>query len=178
MTDKIITLAVVATVIIIIFKCKITFRVVDQCITIRIPFEEKVACPKIEVPVDIYSLNMAWKFLKDQSIGHIDQNIANSGEMPEKMSVVVKISNVVMNEKVCFISKFTDNMAIPRMKVVMLMKPVGVGMVSAVIIPPAVYIPAIALPCMIPVHVLPVIVISVKIFIPCVVMNMVPGIAA
>lgn len=177
MTDKIITLAVVASVIIIVFKSKITFRVVDQCITIRIPFEEQVTCPKIEVPVNVYSFNMARKFLKHQSIGHIDQNIAYSGEMPEKMSVVVKISDVVVNEKVGSISKFADNMAIPRMEVIMLMKSVGVWMVSAVIIPPAVYIPAVGFPCMIPVHVLPVIVISVKILIPCVVMNMVPCIA-
>jgi hypothetical protein len=47
--------------------------------------------------------------------------------------------------------------------VVVLVKPVRVGMVSMVIIPPAVKIPAVPFPFAIPVFVVPVVVIPVKI---------------
>lgn len=116
------------------------------------------------------------KLVKDQPEWHIGQDIANTREMPEEVTVKIIVANVVMYKKIGFVSEFPDDMAKVRVKIVMPVESVGIRMVTIIIIPPAVYGPVVVFPLMIPVQVFSVIVLPVIIIIVVLIMNMIPGI--
>jgi len=101
-------------------------------------FEKQIANSEIEVSVNVNLLIYRRQLLKNNSIRHIYQYITNTPEKPEKVPVVDVIPVVVMNEEPRATCKSTDYMSELRVVVVVFMKTVGVGMVTVVIVSPAV----------------------------------------
>src|SRR5690606_30830520 len=102
---------------------------------------------------------------ENNSVRHINQNVTNTFEISEKMTVVVVVPNVIVYKINRFTIYFFNHVAKIGMIIVVLVKFIGIRMISTVIVLPAICIPAVSFPVSVPVKVFFVIVIPVVIFV-------------
>ena len=149
----------------VIVKGKIPFWIMHKPESLRGHFKEEVSNSEIEKSVDVHSFIFYRQVFENDTVWHIYKDVTNSPVIPEEMAIIAVIPVMVMDEKYWSVAKFTNYMSKSGMVIVMFMKPEGIGMVTGVIVSPAIQVPAVSLPSVIPVLVFPVIVMAVIFFV-------------
>jgi hypothetical protein len=161
----IVVFVIIPIVVVPIVVSKIPLRVMNESEPVVGHFEEKVSYPEIKVTIDVNPFVANWQVLENNSVRHVNQHIADSTLMPEKMTVVYVVPVMIMYKERWLINKPANYVAPSRVVEIMPVEPVRVWMVGVVIIYPAVKIPAIPFPTSVPVIIISVIVVPVEIFI-------------
>lgn len=152
-----------SVVIIIIIVSKIPFRIMNQPETIIGIFKEKISNPEIQITVNVNPFVAVRQIFKRYSKRHVNQNISYTPIVTEKLAVVTIIPVLIVKKHMRLVNKSPDNVTESWMTVIMTVKPIGIRIISVIIIYPTFMIPAVPFPVAIPVIVFSVIVIPVKI---------------
>lgn len=102
----------------------IPFRIVNKPEPVVGHFEEKVSNPEIEISINVNSFVSYGQLFKNYSERHVNQNVAYSSVIPEKMAIVVIVPVVIMYKERWLISKPANYMSPSWVVVIITVEPV------------------------------------------------------
>ena len=137
----------------------------NQKETIIRAFEEKVANPEIQVTINVNPFVIVGQILESHTEGKINKYISHAAAIPEKVPVISVIFGVVRNINLWPVNKPADYMPVIRMVVIIFVMFVGIRIVVAVIISPAIVVPSVTFPISFPMFIIIVIIISTILFV-------------